>query len=319
MWVGKESFCDYATIGEAVEVLERQNPIVPETLYICSGTYAEQIQIHRSYLRIIGIGQVRLTMNRYAREKADDGSEIGTFATPTLFLGGSRLVVENVTIANTAGQGEHVGQAIALSAYCDLAVFRSCTFTGFQDTLFTGPLPPSTKKGRPFTGIKATHPHQQYRQLYLHCRIEGTVDYIFGGANAYFEGCELHSLARTGEETVGYMTAASTPQSQSFGYIFRDCLLTACSDVAPASVYLGRPWREYAQTVFINCKRGKHIHPAGWHNWGKDAAEQTVDYREYDESARHYAFERAAWTICESLADYSLWEKESIFADLPFW
>ncbi|GGO04032.1 pectinesterase family protein [Saccharibacillus kuerlensis] len=318
VWVGREPYCDYATIREAVEEVERRSPQLPETIYILSGTYREQIVIYRSKLSIIGIGRVEIVMNRYAREKGGDGEEIGTFATPTLFLGGSDLLVENLTVMNTAGQGESVGQAVALTAYCDRAVFRSCTFSGHQDTLFTGPLPPSPKQRAAFGGVEVREHHEQYRQLYLNCRIEGTVDYIFGGASAYFEHCELHSMVRTGEQQTGYVTAASTPEEQPFGYVFRSCVLTAAPGVPPASVYLGRPWRGYAKTVFADCRMGSHIHPAGWHNWDNPANERTADYREYYGEGHQISAVRAPWTICRPYPNTD-WSKESLFAGNHFW
>ncbi len=318
LWVGTEPFCEYATIGEAIEELERRDPQLPETLYILSGTYREQLQIHRSNLKMIGVGQVHIEMNRYAREKEADGEEIGTFATPTLFLGGSDLWIENMTVSNTAGQGEYIGQAVAVTAYCDRTVFRSCTFRGHQDTLFTGPLPPSPKERSVFGGIGIRQHHKQYRQLYINCRIEGTVDYIFGSACAYFEHCELHSLARPDQGSVGYITAASTPKHQSFGYVFHHCVLTAASDVSPASVYLGRPWRPYAQTVFADCRMGSHIHPDGWNNWNHTANELTVDYREYGSVTGNNSSQRVPWAIHDD-SPSTFWNKTDIFAGEHFW
>lgn len=147
MLVGKEGFCDFHSIQEAVDALERLPSGKTETLYILAGIYDEAVRIYRSDLRIRGIGQVEITNNRYARQKDETGEEQGTFATPTLFLGGSRLVLENLTLSNTAGQGSEIGQALAVYAHCDETVFRNCILKGHQDTLFTGPLPPANKQG----------------------------------------------------------------------------------------------------------------------------------------------------------------------------
>lgn len=316
MLVGKEAFCDYHTIQEAVDALEQQKPGQAETLYILSGVYEETVRIYRSDLTLIGIGQVEICMSRYAKQKNEAGEEIGTFATPTLFLGGRRLTLENLIISNTAGQGEAVGQAVAVYAHCDETVFRYCNFRGYQDTLFTGPLPPASKKGGHFGGVPLKEHHAQYRQLYQHCRIEGTVDFIFGGATAWFEHCELHSLRRPGDSP-GYITAASTPGEAEYGYIFNDCILTAADGVS--DVYLGRPWREYAKTEYVNCRMGSHIHPAGWDNWGIPANEATVRYREHDvQHAENLKLHRAAWA-----GFYRLEEKkpcqEIVFVGTEFW
>lgn len=316
MLVGKEDFCDYHTIQEAVDVLERQLPEEMQTLYILSGVYEEAVRIYRSNLRIIGIGHVVITMNRYARERDEAGKELGTFGTPTLFLGGRRLVVENLVICNTAGQGKEIGQALAVYAHCDETVFRNCTFKGYQDTLFTGPLPPATKEGNPFEGIPLQERHERCRQLYSHCRIEGTVDFIFGGAVAYFEHCEIRSL-RHYQDGPGYVTAASTPEGQPDGYIFRDCWLTAEEGVE--GVYLGRPWRSHAKTDWVNCRMGDHIHPHGWDHWNNPENEKTVRYREFGtEAAGEPIHARVNWALQAGPEDAPV-GKEHVFGNTDFW
>lgn len=337
LWVGREPLCEYATIQAAVDASERDHSGAPAAIYVLPGVYREQVVVYRSELSIVGIGHVELVMDRYARELGDDGEEIGTFATPTLFLGGSGLRLENVTVSNTAGPGEQVGQAIALTAHCDRAVFRCCTFRGHQDTLFTGPLPPAPQERKSFGGVPIRERHARYRQLYVNCRIEGTVDYIFGGAEACFERCELRSLARAGSvsggpsegafggafggERGGYVTAASTPEGRSAGYLFADCVLSAEPGVPAGSVYLGRPWREHARTVFAGCRMGTHIHPAGWHDWGRPDRRRTADYREYGTQPPPAAGQRAYWAVSGAAGAYEAadWSKETMFADDWFW
>ena len=316
MLVGKEAFCDYHTIQEAVDALEQQTLIQADTLYILSGVYEETVRIYRSDLTLIGIGQVEIRMNRYAKEKDESGEEIGTFATPTLFLGGRRLTLENLIVSNTAGQGEAVGQAIAVYAHCDETVFRYCTFKGHQDTLFTGPLPSAPKKSGSFGGVPLKEHHTRYRQMYKYCRIEGTVDFIFGGATAWFDHCELHSLRRINGGP-GYITAASTPEETEYGYIFNECTLTAVDGTA--DVYLGRPWREHAATEYVNCLMGSHIHPERWNDWGNEANRKTVRYGEYgvgskDELTRW----RAEW-VKYYKAEEETPCKRVVFAGTDFW
>lgn len=321
VWVvGTAPFCDYGRIQEAVDALERRSSTEPATLYILDGVYRETVTIYRSHLRIVGIGKVEITMNRYAKERDGNGEEIGTFATPTLFLGGTDLVLENLTVSNTAGQGQEIGQAVAVYAHCDRTVFRNCVFKGHQDTLFTGPLPPAPRERAAFGGIPLKEHHKEYRQYYRNCYIEGTVDFIFGGATAVFEACEIRSLVHA-EGGAGFITAASTPYGRKFGYVFRDCFLTAEPGVPAASVYLGRPWREYAQTVFIRGKMGDHIHPQGWDNWSDPANEKTVRYAELgtaDEGRLRSI--RVPWAGCYDNPDAEReYLAELIFQGTDFW
>jgi pectinesterase len=160
---------------------------------------------------------------------------------------------ENITFQNSAGP---VGQAVAIFVSGDRAVFKNCRFLGFQDTLYT---------------------YGKYsRQYYENCYIEGTVDFIFGSSTAVFKDCEIRS------KRDAYITAASTPQGRDYGYVFINCKLTA--DPGVEKVFLGRPWRPYAQTVFIHCEMGAHIRPEGWNNWGNVSNEKTAFYAEYGSS-----------------------------------
>lgn len=278
MFVGPYPGCDHTTIQSAVDELERRPAGVPDTLTILPGVYEENVRIYRSDLRIVGIGEVVIRGRLSARQKDAHGEELGTFGTATLFLGGRRLELANITVENAAGCGDLVGQAVALYAHCDEAVFRNCVFLGYQDTVCTGPLPETSVAGTPFGGIAIREKHSRCRQLYVGCRIEGTVDFIFGGALALFEDGQLHARKRSGGGPV-YVTAASTPAGQEHGYVFRDCLLTAEEGAAP--IYLGRPWRDAAKTDYIGCKYGARIHPDRWDDWGKPHARATIRYREF--------------------------------------
>ena len=96
---------------------------------------------------------------------------------------------------------------------------------------------------------------------------------MFGPSLAWFENCKIHSKASS------YITAASSPAGQKYGYVFNKCKLTA--DVGVDKVYLGRPWRPYVKTLFMNCEMGSHITPAGWDNWRNPKNEETAEYSEY--------------------------------------
>jgi pectinesterase len=149
-------------------------------------------------------------------------------------------------------------------------IFDNCKFLGFQDTLY----PRETTS----------------RQYYKNCYIEGTTDFIFGASTAVFDQCEI--FAKTGGS---YLTAASTPETNPYGFVFLNCKLT--TNAANESYYLGRPWRNYAKTVFVKCQMGAHIKPIGWHNWSKPEAETTTFYAEYlSTGAGANASSRVSWS-----------------------
>lgn len=275
----------YHSISKALEAIDElcPNDGQPVTIHIEPGEYRERVEIHRPYVTLVGetADGVRIVGSLGAKMPSGDGSgidgKLGTFRTYTVLVDADDVRLENLTIVNDAGDGREVGQAIALYADGDRLVVDTCCITGRQDTLFLGPLPPREVKPGGFIGPKQFAPRRVGRQYFRRCRIEGDVDFIFGGACAYFEGCEIRSL-NCNMDVNGYVTAASTPEGEPYGFVFHGCSFTAAQDVAPDSVYLGRPWREWAQTVLIDCWLGQHIKREGWWDWAKPAAHERAHY-----------------------------------------
>lgn len=239
---------DFKTITQALEAI-RAYMDYKVTVNIKNGTYNEKIVIPSWLENVDFIGEnpegVIITNNDYAAL-----NDMGTFRTYTVRVDGNHLTFKNITFRNNAGR---VGQAVALHTEGDDLHFVNCRLLGDQDTLLTA-------------GKGSTVSFQD-------CYIEGTTDFIFGPATAIFDNCEIHSKANS------YVTAASTPADTETGYVFVNCRLTAEPDVT--KVYLGRPWRPYAHTAFVECELGSHILPAGWHNWNNADNEKTARYCEY--------------------------------------
>lgn len=275
----------YPTISDALAAADQLYPDAeqPVMIRVDPGEYRERVEIHRSHVTIEGetADSVRIVGGLGAKMPSGDGSGIdgmlGTFRTYTVLVDADDVRLENLTIVNDAGDGREVGQAIALYADGDRLVVDACCIKGHQDTLFLGPLPPHEAKPGGFIGPKQYAPRRVGRQYFRRCRIEGDVDFIFGGARAYFEGCEIRSLNRD-MDVNGYVTAASTPKGEPYGFVFHGCSFTAPDGVAPDSVYLGRPWREWAQTALIDCWLGRHIKREGWWDWNKPAAHNCAQY-----------------------------------------
>jgi len=252
--VSRDGTGEFRTIDDAIEVC-RAFMEYHKVIFVKNGVYKEKLIVPQWLTNIEILGEDRdktiITYDDHANIRlAGTERKMGTFRTYTLKIEGSSITLKNITIENNAAK---LGQAVALHTQGDRLTFINCRFLGNQDTVYTG--------------TPNTHLY------FLDCYIEGTTDFIFGPSTAWFEGCEIHS------KTNSYITAASTPQDQPYGYIFNNCRLTADSDVD--KVYLGRPWRDYGYTLFMNCELGKHIRPEGWHNWQKNR-EQTARYMEYN-------------------------------------
>ena len=262
--VSRDGTGDFRTLQEAVESA-RAFMDYTVTIYVKNGVYKEKVIVPSWVENIDIIGEDRdKTIITY-----DDHANInkmGTFRTYTVKVEGSDITFKNLTIENNAAQ---LGQAVALHTEGDRLKFINCRILGNQDTIYTG---------------------AKFTRLYFKdCYIDGTTDFIFGPSTALFENCMIHSKRNS------YVTAASTPKEAKYGYIFKHCKLTAEPGVA--KVYLGRPWRPYAYTLFIECELGKHIVPAGWHNWGKQSNEETARYMEYKNTGEGAnVSERVAWS-----------------------
>ena len=250
--VAKDGSGDFFTVQEAINTVPDYRKNARTTILIKEGSYKEKVIIpaSKNAVSLIGQGEVKITYDDYASKPNIFGENKGTSGSSSCYIYAPDFYAENITFENTSGP---VGQAVACFVSADRAYFKKCRFLGFQDTLYT------YGKG--------------CRQYYDECYIEGTVDFIFGWSTAVFNRCHIHSIGN------GYITAPSTDKGQKYGYVFYNCEITANSDVD--KVYLSRPWRPYAQAVFIQCNMGKHILPEGWDNWRNKNNEKTVFYAEY--------------------------------------
>ncbi len=244
---------DFKTVQEAINAVPDFRK-VPTIIYIKNGVYKEKLVLPGSKKMVKLTGEDKdktiLTYDDYASKKNTFGEEKGTSGSASFYIYGDEFSAENITFQNSSGP---VGQAVAVWAAGDKMRFKNCRFLGFQDTLYTyGP---------------------GSRQYYTDCYIEGTVDFIFGSSTAIFNNCDIFCKKQ------GYVTAASTPDTVKYGYVFMNCRIKG--DAPENSFYLGRPWRPYAKVVYINCELGKHIRPEGWSNWGKESNEKTAFYAEY--------------------------------------
>ncbi|MGN1232226.1 MAG: pectinesterase family protein [Candidatus Cryptobacteroides sp.] len=273
--VAQDGSGDFTSIQEAINAAPDYSHETYTRIYIKAGIYREMVTIpHNKFrLHIVGEGADRtiISYGKYARQSWSETCTkgrsaipgvIGTSGSATMYIHSSYVTLEGLTIENCAGEGKEIAQAVALFTDGDFICLRNCRLLGNQDTLYT-----YGRYGKD-GGIK--------RNYYQNCYIEGTTDFIFGPSICYFENCTIHSKKNS------YVTAASTLQGQKYGYVFRNCRLTA--DEGITKCYLGRPWGAYAKTVFIDCQMGAHILKEGWHNWekpGKPDTEKNSYYAEY--------------------------------------
>ena len=284
--VAQDGSGDFLTIAEAFEALPLHSSEWT-TLHIKPGVYREKLvlDVYRNKIRIVGdTPENTVIIWDDHTGKVVNGDTLNTYSSYTLSIRSDEVTVENVSIINSSGP---VGQAVACETRGDRIQFINCRLLGDQDTFYT----------------KGTVSRVYVRDSY----IEGTTDFIFGPSIVVFDRCRIHSKRDS------YITAASTTERNKYGYVFLNCKLTAEPSVT--KLYLGRPWRSFARTVFLNCEMPAVIRPEGWHNWKSAEKEKTVFYAEYrsvGEGARPKL--RASWShqlTEEEAAEYTL---EKIFA-----
>ncbi len=296
--VSADGHGDYMTVQQAVNAIPDYSHEEITTVFIRKGTYKEEVTIPHTKFRVHFIGedaeQTVLTYDKYARQFWPGRDfTVGTSGSASIYIHASYITFENLTFENSSGEGKEIGQAVAVFTDGDFLFFKGCRFLGNQDTLYT--YGRFGKNG----GIK--------RNYFLDCYIEGTTDFIFGTSIAYFENCTIHSKKDS------YVTAASTLEGQKYGYVFKNCKLTA--DEGVAKCYLGRPWGAYAKTVFIGCELGSHILPEGWHDWEKEGKPNTKEnsyYGEYRNNGPGARGPRVGWSHALTTAEASEYSFEKV-------
>ena len=285
--VARDGTGEYRTIQEAVEAV-RAFMDYTVTIYIKDGLYKEKLVIPSWVKNVQLVGEsAEGTIITY-----DDHANIdkmGTFRTYTVKVEGNDITFKNLTIENNAAP---LGQAVALHTEGDRLMFIHCRLLGNQDTIYTG--------------------REGTRLLFTDCYIEGTTDFIFGPATALFERCTIHSK----RNSLHY--GRITPENVEFGYVFKNCKLTAAPGVT--KVYLGRPWRPYASTTFLNCEFGSHIRPEGWDNWRNKENEKTARYAEFGNTGEGAApAGRVKWAKQLTSKEALRYTIENIFTDSSNW
>ncbi|SDG40928.1 pectinesterase family protein [Epilithonimonas hungarica] len=295
--VAKDGSGDFATIQSAINSIRDLGP-AEAFIKIKSGIYNEKIVIPSSKHLITIEGEDKentiITNDDFSGKLNPlTNDKLNTFNSYTFLVAGDNIKVSNLTIRNSSC---NQGQAVALHVEGDRFVMKNSKILGCQDTLY------------------AATDHS--RQYYENCYIEGTTDFIFGQATVVFKNCEIKSLANS------YITAAATSKDNQFGFVFIDCHLTAKEDIT--KVYLGRPWRPFAKTVFINTTMESHILPEGWNPWEGDKMfpdkEKTTFYAEFGNKGNGAnSSKRVEWSHQLSKKELKNYTVEKIFKKSDNW
>lgn len=270
----------YVNKNTSIDTIQKAIDLVTDTatIHIAKGTYYEKIKLTKSNITFIGEGPLNtiIYFDDYAKKIHKDGLEFNTFRTYSFMILASNISLSNLTIANTSGYGDTIGQAVALHIIGDNIHLDNVHLKAYQDTLFIGPLPHNliTRYDGFLKDDERIIP-TSYKSYFNNCYIEGTVDYVFGCGEAYFDNCIFHNLLEG-----GFVFAPSTYLEDEFGFTVLNSIFT--SEVSIPSTYLARPWRDFGKVVLLNCTYQNHILDTGFDKWNDTSRDKTCRFSEYN-------------------------------------
>lgn len=252
-------------------------------LLLSEGVYRQKLEISVPYIELVGAGADKTVIiyDDYAKKLDEQGREYNTFRTYTAAVTAPHVRFEHLTVENDSKKPEEKGQEVALTVYADDFIAEDCRFVSTQDTIFCGPLPPDLIIRYDGFLKDELRAEGHSRQIYRNCFIAGTVDFIFGCADALFENCEIRSLYEVRGH--GYAAAPAHSLEQDIGFVFDRCRFTRDERTAEGSVYLARPWRDYGKASFIDCTYAPHIAKEGFDKWNDTDRDKTARFSETGE------------------------------------
>ncbi len=260
----------------------------PTTIYLEKGEYKGKFKICADGVTVIGAGRETTVFTNadYARKPHPDGREYNTFRTYTLCVTGKNVTLKNLTVKNANDKPEEVGQCVALSVNADGFRAENVDIISRQDSLFAAPFPDDlvirysglTDDKTYYDGFiprDELYSEGDFKQVYINCRVYGTVDYVFGCAEAYFINCKFVSVKE--KRGTGFVAAPAHALRQETGFVFWECeFIDGGAD--ENSVYLARPWRDFGKCEFIDCRAEAHINRALFDKWNDTYRDRTARF-----------------------------------------
>uniref|UniRef100_A0A1J3CUA2 Pectinesterase n=1 Tax=Noccaea caerulescens TaxID=107243 RepID=A0A1J3CUA2_NOCCA len=260
---------NFTTIGEAV-LAAPDLGTKKYVIHVKRGVYVENVEIKKKKWNIMMVGDgIDATVITGNRSFVDGWT---TFRSATFAVSGRGFMARDITFQNTAGPEKH--QAVAIRSDSDLGVFYRCAMRGYQDTLYAHTM----------------------RQFFRECIITGTVDFIFGDATAVFQDCQIKAKQGLPSQKNSITAQGRKDPNQPTGFTIQFSNITADTDLLPnlntTATYLGRPWKLYSRTVFMQNYISDVLKPEGWLEWNGNFALDTLYYGEYMNSGPGASLDR---------------------------
>ncbi len=233
---------DYTSLQAAIDEAPAGR-VKPWLIFVKNGNYKEHIDIpaNKPFIHITGQDRDKTVVLDDRLSGGDNAVHVSVGA--TVVVNANDCFFENITIENSYGHEQQNGpQALALNTSGDRTIFNNVAMLSYQDTWIT-------------PGKSA------YRAYVKNSLIEGAVDFIYNSGDIYVENTTLLITRKSG----GFIVAPAHAEDVKWGYVFRDCTITAPGNPSETSVWLGRPWHNFPKTVFLNTRAEVTIPATGWY------------------------------------------------------
>lgn len=233
----------------------------------------------------------------------------GIGVSATFLITGSNTYIQDVTLKNAYDyyQPGFAGRAVVIQDKGDRTICKNVRLLSYQDTYYSN----------------------NNAQFYFeNSDIHGTVDFICGGGDVFFNGCTLTVEPRnadgSGECT---LTAPSTDVAggNQWGYVFSGCTINSLAE----RFNYGRAWNDRPRCAYINTTllQPERLNSTRWTTGGMNVpADKFVEYNTMDESGKVISPESLVLTFkkdskentfetiltAEEAAEYDI---DNVFAD----
>lgn len=245
--VAKDGSGDYTSIQAAIDAAPVGRAL-PWLIFVKNGRYKGHVDIPSTKPFINLIGQNRdsviITDSRLSGKSTvfPDSAVYSVDPGATVVVKSADCYFENICFENQFGYETVSGpQALALYTLNDRLVMNNCWLRSYQDTYLT------------------TYGNVSYRHYLKNCRIEGAVDFIYGGGDVFFDKCLIYCTRPSG----GWIVAPSHQAGTKWGYVFDQCTVDGPS--SSYTTYLGRPWTGSPMASFFNSTFKIGVYPEGWY------------------------------------------------------
>ena len=221
----------FSTTLEIVNAANAATDAPRSYIFLPDGTYDLGdkclTQISGNNISIIGESMDKTII---VNKPAIENEGIGT--TATLLNTSNNLYMQDVTLQNALEyyKSGSAGRAVCLQDRGTQTICKNVKMLSYQDTYYSN------------------EPNGKGQFYFEDSEIHGTVDYVCGGGDVYFNRVLFVNESRKEDEKNGEDVIAAPNSKSEWGYIFKDCTI----ENKAANFSLGRSWNNITRLTWLN-------------------------------------------------------------------